>query len=75
MCGNGNCRIDIATIATWVIIGVAAVFALKIGLLLFGVVSKVALFALFTLGPILLVGWLVMKALRWFTRDTAPTTF
>jgi hypothetical protein len=41
MCGNGNCRIDIATIATWVIIGVAAVFALKIGLLLFGVVSKV----------------------------------
>jgi hypothetical protein len=75
MGGNGNCRIDLGTIGTWLVIGVVAVFAFKIGLLLFGIVSRVALFALFTIGPILLVGWLVLKALRYFTRDTAPSTF
>jgi len=75
MGGNGNCRIDLGTIGTWLVIGVVAVFALKIGLLLFGFVSRVALFVLFTLGPILFFGWLILKALRYFTRDTASSTY
>ena len=69
MTGNGNGGI-LKTMATWLIVGVAAIVALKVVMVTFGLVARVALFAIFTLGPVLLVGWLVLKALRYFTRDT-----
>ncbi len=74
MTGNGNGGI-LKTVAIWLIVGVAAIVGLKVALVTLGLVTRVALFAIFTLGPILLVGWLVLKALRHFTRDTTtPAT-
>ncbi len=72
--GDGNGGI-LKTVAIWLVVGVAAIVGLKIALVALGLVARVALFAIFTLGPILLVGWLVLKALRHFTRDTmSPAT-
>jgi hypothetical protein len=62
------------TAVKWVIIGLVALFALRIGLFALGFVTRFALSALFTLGPILLVGWLVLKLLRHFARDTTTTS-
>jgi hypothetical protein len=56
-------------ILTWLVIGILGIVALRLALVLLGIVFKFGSFAIFTLGPILLVGWLVLKALRYFTRD------
>ena len=68
----------LSQIVTWVIIGVVAVVALKLALRLLGFVMGlagavlgIAVFLMFTVGPILLVGWLGMKAYRGFSRPTA----
>ncbi len=61
---------------TWIIIGVLAVLALKIvgKLLAFllgtvGLVFGIVGFLLFTVGPIVLVGWLAMKAWKAFAKE------
>lgn len=56
-------------IVTWFLIGVLAVVALKVGLAVAGFVIGIGFFALFTLGPIVLIGWLIVKALRYLTRE------
>jgi hypothetical protein len=60
-----------ARIVTWTIVGIIAVLAIKMVLGLLGVVLGLAGFLLFTVGPILLLGWLAMKAWRAFS---SPTT-
>lgn len=55
-------------IVTWGIIGLVAILAVKIVLAVLGVVLGFAGFLLFTVAPILLVGWLAMKAWRAFTQ-------
>lgn len=62
----------------WIIIGMLAVLAIKIiGRLLaflFGMVGLafgIVGFLLFTVGPIVLVGWLAMKAWQAFTKEPA----
>lgn len=58
-------------IVTWAIIGLVAILAIKIVLGLLGIVLGFAAFLLFTVAPILLVGWLAVKAWQAFT---APAT-
>ncbi len=55
-------------LATWLLIGIVALVALKVAAALTGAVLSLGFFLLFTVGPILLVGWLVMKLLRAFAR-------
>jgi hypothetical protein len=59
----------IGTLLSWLVIAVLAVVALKVGLALAGMAIGLVFFLLFTVGPIVLVGWLVVKLLRIFTRD------
>lgn len=63
---------------TWMIIGILAIIAIKIALRLvaflvgvLGMVFGIAMFALFTVGPILLLGWLAVAAWRAFTKEPA----
>ncbi|MFW6331311.1 MAG: hypothetical protein ACOC3J_06265, partial [Gemmatimonadota bacterium] len=68
----------LSRIVTWTIIAVLAVLALKaaawllrflIGIV--GMVFGLAMFLLFTVGPILFLGWLAMKGWQAFTRKPA----
>lgn len=68
----------LSRIVTWTVIGILAILAFKVARwllgFLFGMVGMVlglALFLLFTVGPILLVGWLVVKAWDAFTKEPA----
>lgn len=63
-------------ILTWTVVGILAVIALKIAVRLIGfavglagMVLGVAMFILFTLGPIVLLGWLGVKAWKAFARE------
>lgn len=66
----------LSRIVTWTIIGILAVLAFKLATWLLGfllgvagMVVGIALFLLFTVGPILLVGWLAVKAWNAFTKE------
>ncbi|MEX2584365.1 MAG: hypothetical protein WD766_13940 [Gemmatimonadota bacterium] len=65
--GNGSGMLG--RIGTWFVIGVVAIVALKVGLVVAAFTIRLGFVALFTLGPILLIGWLVIKALRYLTRE------
>lgn len=56
-------------LVTWILVAILAIAALKLAFWVVGAVMGVGFWLLFTLGPILLVGWLVIKVLRYFTRD------
>jgi hypothetical protein len=56
-------------ILTWTVVGILAIFALKIVLNLLGFAFGLITFLLFTVGPILLVGWLAVKAWNAFTKE------
>jgi hypothetical protein len=63
---NGS---PLGRIVTWVLVGVVAIVAIKVAFAIAGLVIGVGSIVLFTLGPILLAGWLIVMALRYFTRD------
>lgn len=70
----GENRTLLGRIVTWTVLGVLAVIALKIAFRLVGFVVGLAgvalgivMAAVFTLGPIVLLGWLAMKAWQAFT--------
>lgn len=72
-------RTTIGTVLTWAVLGLLAFVALKLALRVLGVLVGVAgmvfgliTFLAFTIGPIVLVGWLAVKAWRAFSRP-APT--
>jgi hypothetical protein len=69
MNGNGNGAGTLRMLLKWLLVGLVAIVALRLILKLAGVIVGFALWAIFALGPILLVGWLVLKALRHFSRD------
>jgi len=50
---------------TWFLVALLAIAALKLALWAVGVALGIGTWLLFSVGPILLVGWLVLKALRW----------
>jgi hypothetical protein len=58
----------LGTVLTWVLIGVVAIIAIKVALGVLGVVFGLASFVLFTVAPILLLGWLALKAWQAFAR-------
>lgn len=49
---------------TWFLVALLAIAALKLAFWVVGAAVGVGIWALVTIGPILLVGWLVMKLLR-----------
>lgn len=66
----------LSRIATWTILGLLAIIALKIvvRLLVFllgltGIVFGITVFLLFTVAPVVLLGWLALKAWGAYTRD------
>jgi uncharacterized membrane protein len=56
-------------VLTWVIIGVVALIALRVALMLFGFAAVV----LFRFGPILLAGWLIVMVVRYLSRKPPST--
>ncbi|HUE97377.1 MAG TPA: hypothetical protein VMN39_12005 [Longimicrobiaceae bacterium] len=60
----------VGTVLKWIIIGILAIVVIKVGLTITGLVIGFGFFALFTVGPILLIGWLVLKVLRSFSNRT-----
>jgi hypothetical protein len=55
-------------VVTWTIVGLVAIIAIKIALGLLGVVVGLAGFLIFTIAPVLILGWLAVKAWQAFTR-------
>lgn len=55
-------------ILTWTIVGIVALVAIKLVFGLLGMAFGLVTFLLFTVGPLLLVGWLAMKAWQAFTK-------
>ena len=58
-------------ILTWTVVGIVAVLALKLAFKVLGMAFGLVTFLLFTVGPILLVGWLAVKAWNAFTKEPA----
>lgn len=56
-------------ILTWTVVGILAVLAIKLVLSLLGMAFGLVTFLLFTVGPILLIGWLAVKAWNAFARE------
>jgi hypothetical protein len=68
--GSGDGSTDgLSRVLTWVIIGVVALIAVRIAMLLFGLAAVV----LWRFGPILLVGWLIVMAVRYLSRKPPST--
>jgi hypothetical protein len=67
----GEDRSLVSRIVTWTILGVLALIAIKLVLRLLGVVLGLAGFVLFTVAPLVLMGWLALKAWSAFTRKPA----
>lgn len=72
----GENRSLLGRIVTWTIIGLLALVAIKIALRLLGflmglagIVVGAVMFLLFTVGPIVLLGWLVVKAWQAFAKE------
>jgi hypothetical protein len=60
---------DLSRVLTWVIIAVAALFVLRVAMMLVGV----AAFVMWRLAPIALVIWLVVMAVRFLSRKPPST--
>jgi hypothetical protein len=63
MTNNGSGSL-LGTLFTWVLILILAAVAIKIALWILGVAIGVTFFVLFTVAPLLVIGWIVMKILQ-----------
>ncbi|HEX8393485.1 MAG TPA: hypothetical protein VF665_14170 [Longimicrobium sp.] len=61
-------RSNFETVLKWVVIGILAIVAVKIALTVLGIAIGLAGFLLFTVLPLVLVVWLVIKAVQWLGR-------
>ena len=66
-------------IITWTVVGLLALIVIKLAVRLLGFLVGLAgmllgllMFLVFTAGPIVLIGWLTVKAWQALTRPTAP---
>ena len=75
MSASGSEGFDIKDLVTLLVIGVVAIIGIKLLFFVSGFAIKAIFFVLFTLGPIILVGWLVMRLLRYFSRDSSGGSF
>jgi hypothetical protein len=55
----------LAKLITFFIVGLVAIVLLRGILWIAGAAFGLGLFLLFTVGPILLIGWIVVRAARW----------
>ena len=62
-------------LVTWFFVALLAIAALKLAFWVFGAALGFGMMLIFRLGPILLVGWLVMKLIRYFSRPSSETTY
>jgi hypothetical protein len=60
----------LSKVVTWVFVALLAIAALKLAFWVFGAALGIGAWLLFTVGPILLVGWLAVKLYRFFTRPS-----
>lgn len=60
-----NERSLLSKLLTWFFVALLAIAALKMAFWVVGVALGIGTWMLFTVGPILLVGWLVLKLVRW----------
>jgi hypothetical protein len=58
----------LGTLVSWLFVALLAIAALKLAFWVFGAALGLGAWLLFTLGPILLVGWLVVKLVRYLGR-------
>ena len=61
-------------IVTWTVVGIIAVLALKAILGLLGMAFGLVGFLLFTVAPVLLLGWLAVKAWNAFSKKPEDGT-
>lgn len=61
-------------LVTWFFIALFAIAALKLAFWVFGAALGIGAWLFFTVGPILLVGWLVMKLFRCGSRNNGYDT-
>ena len=59
-------------VISWIFVALLAIAALKLAFWVFGAAFGLGAWLIFTVGPFLLVGWLVVKLLRWLGRRSGP---
>ena len=69
MSGYDDSGFTLSRLLKWLVIGLIAIIALRLGFVALGMLLQFGLYALVKVGPILLIGWLVLKVLRYMTRD------
>lgn len=57
-------------LVTWLFVALVAIAVLKMAFWVVGVAFGLGAWLLFTLGPILLVGWVVIRIVRYLSRPT-----
>lgn len=65
MATNDGERSLLGTLISWFFIALLTIAALKLAFWVFGAAFGIGAWLIFTVGPILLVGWLVVKLVRW----------
>ena len=58
----------LGTLISWFFVALLAIAALKLAFWVFGAALGIGTWLLFTVGPILLVGWLIVKIFRALSR-------
>ena len=72
---NNGEKTVLGQVVTWFFIALLAIAALKLAFWVFGAALGLGMMLIIRLGPILLVGWLVMKLIRYFSRPSDTTTY
>lgn len=75
MATNDGERSLLGTLVSWFFIALLAIAALKLAFWVFGAALGIGTWLIFTIGPILLVGWLVVKLVRWLGRPREYSEF
>lgn len=75
MATNDGERSLLGTLVSWFLIALLAIAALKLAFWVFGAALGMGAWLIFTVGPILLVGWLVVKLVRWLGRPREYSDF
>jgi hypothetical protein len=65
---NDGERSLLGTMISWFFVALLAIAALKLAFWVFGAALGIGTWLLFTVGPILLVGWLIVKIFRALSR-------
>ena len=68
MTGCEGGRTTLGTLISWLLVALLAMAALKMAFWVVGAAVGLGFWLLFTVGPILLVGWLLVKLYQHFTR-------